>query len=290
MIAGCFIISATEDYSAAPRVSVTAVQASLGLQTMPDHLQGEALFQYRYDQYILTAGTPSSDIVLFPEIMVGIFDTEGIVDHDYRERWIDQAKMWNCILVPTVLEGNSRTQSSQDRRITTLIVHPSGILGSSSKRYLVPFSESRQYGAGSDYQPIPTPLGKIGLSICFDANGDTIGRLARNRAQIILAPFNDTGFSPAFYQVHRFYTIIQAIEYKIPVIVANESGISQIVDARGRIIDALPIGAAGNIGAEVLLAQSPSIYLRYGSILEIIFLISLLVLRKRTSVLHSSPQ
>ncbi len=238
--------------------------------------------QYRYDRYVETAGNPDTDIVLFPEIMVGIYDKAGIADTAYRERWINQAREWNCILIPTVLEGDSRTQSVQDRRITTLVVDPTGILGRSSKRNLVPFSESRRYRPGTDYMPISTPLGDIGLSICFDANTNTIQKLARNNAQIILAPFNDTGFSPAFYRVHRFYTIIQAVEFTIPVVVANESGLSQIIDSRGRIVADIPLASAGVVSAQVPLSQSPSFYLQYGKIAETLFLLFILALKKRS--------
>ena len=272
-----YLPSATQ----APSLSVTAVQASLGTSSAGSELTGEEAFAYRYQRYLDVSGIPASQIVLFPEIMVGIYDTAGRVDQQYRDLFRQQAEKWDTLLVPLVLEGNSLTQDPADRRITALVVSEAGILGRSSKRNLVPFSETQAFGRGKDYEPIPSPVGRIGLSICFDANGPTIRRLAANSAQIILAPFNNTGFPAVFYTVHRFYTIIQAIEYQLPIVVANESGISQIIDRSGRIRAELAKGAAGTISNSLTLSTGPSPYLRWGRIWEIAALAALLLLRRR---------
>ena len=278
----------------APSIAVTAVQASLGFNGEDAGLSGEEAFAFRYARYLETAGSPAGDIVLFPEIMVGLYDTENQVDQGYRDKFRQQAASWDTLLVPLVLEGNSRTQDPADRRITALVVAADGILGRSSKRNLVPFSESRHFGQGSDYRAIATPLGRIGPSICYDANGPTIRRLASDGAQIILAPFNNTDFTTVFHTVHRFYPIIQALEYQIPVAVANESGISQIIDSSGRILAALPIGAVDTITVTVPLSAGPSPYLRYGVFGEIaalgLFLYYYLSIRRRNLPPHNPLQ
>ena len=50
--------------------------------------------------------------------------------------------------------------------------------------------------------------------------------------------------------------------------VANEDGISQLVDRNGQVIDSWGVGEAGVIGAELILEETPSYYLAVGRYLE----------------------
>ena len=116
----------------------------------------------------------------------------------------------------------------------------------------------------------------LGLAICYDFNAPhIIGKLKANGAEVILAPFNDSGFGVIFHRMHSHYSILRALEYNVPIIVANEDGISQIVDRDGRVHASLGIGEQGVITASVSLDQSPSYYLLAGRWAEYALLLAL---------------
>jgi apolipoprotein N-acyltransferase len=52
----------------------------------------------------------------------------------------------------------------------------------------------------------------------------------------VLGLFNDSGFDRAYHNAHRFYAVRQAAQYGLPVVMANEDGISQLVNARGEVV------------------------------------------------------
>ncbi len=58
------------------------------------------------------------------------------------------------------------------------------------------------------------------------------------------------------------------MQYNIPIVVANEDGISQLLNQNGRVIDRLEMGETGVIGAEFVLEETPSYYLAVGRYLE----------------------
>lgn len=104
-------------------------------------------------------------------------------------------------------------------------------------------------------------------------NAKTIERLKNNGAQIILAPFNDSGFDYIYHNIHRFFPVIKAVECAVPIVVSNEDGISQVIDHNGRIVAELGYGKKGRVIENVEIKNVKSIYLAYGIYLEwIIFM------------------
>lgn len=142
------------------------------------------------------------------------------------------------------------------------------IVGISRKRNLVPFSESRNYSKGKDYDVYETQFGKIGVSICYDINAKTVEQLKNNGAQIILAPFNDSGFDFIYHNIHRYFPVMKAAECAVPIVVSNEDGISQIIDHNGRIIAELGYGKKGSIAQNIEIKNVKSFYLLFGRYLE----------------------
>lgn len=138
------------------------------------------------------------------------------------------------------------------------------VYGLTAKRNLVPFSETSRFSAGKRYDVYETPLGRLGLSICYDLQGPTIERLKQNGATLILAPFNDSGFGAQYHQIHRAEAALRAAECAVPIAMANEDGISQLVDAQGRVIRELGYKDRGVISIELVLIDRVSPYLMFG--------------------------
>jgi len=204
-------------------VMVSVVQASLSrlrrrFDSYTEHIK------FNFENYAEMIQDQEADIFVFPKTMFGVSDVASAVDSEYREKMIGLAREKDALIVFVVTQGNSATKSEEERFITALLVSRDGIIGKSRKRNLVPFSETSRYSRGTSYEVFDTKYGKIGISICYDVNLGTVGKLKANGADIILAPFNDSGFGTSYHNVHRYYSVIDAAQYSIPVAVASEDG------------------------------------------------------------------
>ena len=65
----------------------------------------------------------------------------------------------------------------------------------------------------------------------------------------------------------------RAIELGLPFVRAANTGISAVIDARGRVLDSLPLGTAGHLDAALPGALAPTIYARWGDAPVVLLLI-----------------
>lgn len=280
-------LSVLSDGAEAQRdVSVASIQGSY--KPSAANLDYEEYLEDKFNYYMSLTEGLDVDITVFPETVLGVYDTANKVDKIYRKNLADASEKLGGITVLTYTEGNSVTKSKEERYISALLVEKGEIIGISRKRNLVPFSETKNYSEGKSYDVHETSIGKIGISICYDINGKTVEKLKNNGAQIILAPFNDSGFGSIYHNIHRYYPVIKAAECAVPIVVANEDGISQIIDHDGRILAELGYGEKGRIIWTIGIKDQVSIYLLFGRYLEwVLFLsISLLTIAIRAYIIN----
>ena len=106
------------------------------------------------------------------------------------------------------------------------------------------------------------------ISICYNIGRGSVEKLKKNGADLILAPFNDTGFGAFYHNIQRYYPIINAVEYGVPVVVVNEDGISQIIDDKGCILGKLGYGKKDRLDRLVTIKIGNNPYSLYGGYLE----------------------
>ena len=257
------LLLATQPGETVKTVRVAAVQGSYRSpeETPDDYL---AYLQDHFDYYTALAEEIDADIIVFPEFEMGVYDNQNLIDAQFRDEMAAFAKEKDALALFTVTEGNSVSKRKEERFIASLLVSNEGIAGITRKRNLVPIGETGRYSPGTDYPVLDTADGRIGVSICYDINAATVERLKEGGAQIILAPFNDSGFGPVFHRVHRFDAIIQAAVCRIPIVMANENGISQMIDENGAVICELGIGDKGVLTHTFALRPQRSYYLLFG--------------------------
>jgi apolipoprotein N-acyltransferase len=73
----------------------------------------------------------------------------------------------------------------------------------------------------------------------------------RNRPDFIFNPSNDAWFGRWGPPQHLAQARLRAAEEGIPVIRSTPTGISAIIDARGRVVDSLPWRTAGVIDGRI---------------------------------------
>ena len=158
------------------------------------------------------------------------------------------------------------------------------------KAHLVPYGEylpmrpllsaiglSRLAPGDIDFIPGPGPRsvalpgwGKVGFQLCYEIifSGEVVDR--KNRPDYIFNPSNDAWFGRWGPPQHLAQTRLRAAEEGLPVIRSTPTGISAIVDARGRVLHSLPWRTAGVIdGGLPMKAAELTFFARFGNIIPL---------------------
>jgi apolipoprotein N-acyltransferase len=92
-----------------------------------------------------------------------------------------------------------------------------------------------------------SPWGKIGIAICYDLSySRVIDRLVEAGAQALIIPTMDAeDWGELEHRLHARVAPVRAREYGIPIFRLASSGISQLVDSRGRVVASAPFPGQG---------------------------------------------
>jgi apolipoprotein N-acyltransferase len=189
------------------------------------------------------------------------------------------------------------------------LVDSAGRLGTQAtyhKRYLVPIVErvpflnprwfsGMQYfggfGRGTSAQPFALPFGKVGVLICYESIFPQQSRAYRRAgADVIVNLTNDAWFGQgtAPYQ-HESHLRLRAIETRVGIVRAANTGISEYIDPLGRPSGALPLFVPGTAtyAAQTTTLQSPYVVIgdwaAAACVLTILGLIGWDIIRRRTT-------
>ena len=157
------------------------------------------------------------------------------------------------------------------------------IEGSYSKVHLVPFGEYTpltayfpflknmsvavgDFSSGPTHDPVITGAGKIGVLICFEGVFPEITReTVKDGAEVLVNITNDAWYNrtSAPYQHFAFY-IFRAVETDRYVLRAANTGISAVIDPRGRIVGKTGLFEERVLNGFFSLRDGETIYVRYG--------------------------
>ena len=164
------------------------------------------------------------------------------------------------------------------------------VTGRYDKAHLVPYGEylpmrpilsaiglSRLAPGDLDFADGPGPRtialpggGLMGLQICYEIifSGQVIDRAQRPR--FLFNPSNDAWFGAWGPPQHLAQARLRAAEEGIPIIRSTPTGVSALVDARGRLLQSIPAGVAGIIDADIPPAAAwPTVFARGGNIIPL---------------------
>ena len=182
---------------------------------------------------------------------------------------------------------------SRDRRNvdgaanSIFVLGPGGkFVGRYDKAHLVPYGEylpmrpllsaiglSRLAPGDLDFQPGPGPQslalpegwGTAGFQLCYEIifSGHVVD--PHHRPDFIFNPSNDAWFGAWGPPQHLAQARLRAAEEGIPVVRSTPTGISALIDARGEIIDSIPLGKAGIIWGYLPPSMPPTLFGRLGN-------------------------
>jgi apolipoprotein N-acyltransferase len=128
--------------------------------------------------------------------------------------------------------------------------------------------EGNGYSAGPGARVLDLgSAGKVLPLICYEAVFPQDLRAAPERADWILQVTNDGWFGNVSgpYQ-HLAQARLRAIEQGLPLLRAANTGITAVIDAKGRMLRSLPLNTVGVIDTAVPAALAPTVYARTGDL------------------------
>jgi len=135
-----------------------------------------------------------------------------------------------------------------------------------------------------DFRPGPGPrdivlpgLGKVGIQICYEIifSGQVIDRA--NRPLFLFNPSNDAWFGRWGPPQHLAQARLRAIEEGLPVVRSTPTGISALIDRRGRLLASLPWRTAGTIELPLPPGADPTLFARFGNLLPSVLALLLML-------------
>lgn len=149
------------------------------------------------------------------------------------------------------------------------------------------------FGKGTEHTIFETDGARYGVMICFESSFSGLAReIARRGANMICVITNDAWYDPAYLlrshgfwgflfrlpvlgklaasgpEQHFVQSVFRAVETRLPVVRAANSGISAVIDPSGASRLTIPWGTRETLVADVGLSNSPpTFYTRHGDLL-----------------------
>lgn len=245
-------------------VQVAALQPNVPLEYRWD---AENLARIEANVWELShlAAQAGAQWVVWPESAVPRVVERDALHRGRIEAWARRYGVW--LTVGSI--GLSATGEEYFNSVFT--ASPAGLLPHRfDKVHLVPFGEYipvvgrlailrplvREVGAftpGRSRLPVPGPVGPTGLAVCYEVAFPSLAAAEVLAGAAILVTITNDGWygNSAAPRQHLALAVLRAAETRRYLVRAANTGISAIVDPRGRIIQRLGFGKRGMIMAEV---------------------------------------
>ncbi|MBM4268720.1 MAG: apolipoprotein N-acyltransferase [Deltaproteobacteria bacterium] len=220
-----------------------------------------------------TAGTPSLDLVVWPENAVNFYlDSEPVL----RAQLGQIAQGLNAPLVV----GAPRLSDPSTAHNSAYLIGPEGRIEEAyDKQILVPFAEQEilasdepqdgpRYASGSSGAPLHAPGFELGTMICYEVLfpqlvRDTVRRGASLLVNISNDSWMDGGDGAASLQ-HFSMSVLRAVETRRYLVRSSSGGISGFVTPAGETFAVVPHGSARAQVGDVTPRRELTPYVRHG--------------------------
>lgn len=235
--------------------------------------------------YGLVKNEGEVDYIVWPEtaIPITLFKRNAILDR-YKEL---SHKTGANLIVGAYHEEEENSYNS------VYNIEPSGEVSKPySKRQLVPFGEFLPFEKfitktmpflskinmfedaitpGKEAITLKTSKGEVGSIICFESIFPSLSReLVSNGAEMLVVVTNDSWFkdSKGIYQ-HLKQSLLRAVENNRYLVRAANTGVSVVIDSKGRVLDGIDALETGYIVSDAKLITDNSLYNDLGDIIVV---------------------
>jgi apolipoprotein N-acyltransferase len=282
---GCWRLHQTADAdgTAAAQVGVALIQGNIDQGQKWDPVVREQIFSIYRSLTHEAAADPDVQLIVWPEAATPFLFAN---ERAYQAR---QLHLVQEVSRP-LLFGSPTYSREDDRDVmynSAFLVGPEAIVrGRYDKIHLVPFGEYiplhrllffldklvvgiGDFRSGETYTVMTIPQGRFAVLICFEVIfPDLVRHFVRHGAQFLVNITNDAWFgdSPASYQ-HLSMVIFRAVENRVPIVRAANTGISAVIDPTGRLVQQTDLFVRTWIKDRISLAERPAtFYTRFGEL------------------------
>jgi predicted amidohydrolase len=202
----------------------------------------------KIEECTVKAKEQAADLVIFPELSLTgyvvkdqIYELAETIPGPSTKKIEAIAKKTGRHIIFGMPELSEKTKATIFN--TAVLVGPKGVIGKYRKRYLPThsvFEEKRYFRPGDQTASFTTPLGNIGLCICYDLFFPEVCRLTRLKgAQLIVAISASPAIRKSFFEV---LTAARALENTVFLAYVNLAGVEEGLQFWGGSRLVSPIG------------------------------------------------
>lgn len=271
LLFGYFNIGIEENESKTA-LSAVIVQGNYPKESKRNSTPDETL--QKYLDLIYSENLENADLILFPETSMHslIYKT-----HNLQQALYSLCSDFNALL----LSGSQYNLNDKHYNACMTVNSDKEIDAAYIKRILVPFGEydpfdsdlfnisASDFSAGDECSLINSKNGDIGCAICFESLfSGAVSECVKNGAEVIAILTNDSwlGKKIPLYQ-HHSHSIMRAVENNRYVLTSTNTGISSIIDNKGRIIKRSKLNTESILSGRYYMNNKITFYTKYGDII-----------------------
>jgi len=266
----------------APDMEVSLIQGNIDQSIKwNENFQNETI--KIYEELSLRTPMTNGGLIIWPETAVPFsFQDENDLQRQVRDLSV-KTKSWFIFGSTSYTTGSEKT----DYFNSAYLLSPQGdVRGKYDKVHLVPYGEYvplrtlfpfvsslaagiGDFTTGKGFHPLTMGDRKIGVLICYEGILPEAARMYKNAtAELLVNITNDAWFgtTSAPYQ-HLSMSIFRAVETRLYLVRAANTGISAIVDPTGKILTQTEIFKKDAIHGRIKYIALSSFYASYGDLL-----------------------
>ncbi|MCI0548138.1 MAG: apolipoprotein N-acyltransferase [Candidatus Rokubacteria bacterium] len=261
----------------APRIRVSVIQPSIDQSIKWDPAQHAEILAV-YEELTREAGRSRPTVILWPETATTIFLRRD-------PALLDRLTTLSREIDTPILVGSIDLREGSRRQLlnSAFLLTGRGIVGKYDKIQLVPFGEYvplsgligfvrswaefiSDFGAGEQATVLSVPGGSFGTIICYEVIFPGLFReFVVGGAAFMANITNDAWFGRTSGPWQHLATLpLRAVEHRVSIARAANTGVSAFVDPAGRVTGALGLFERGVLERSVALRTRATFYTRYG--------------------------
>ncbi|HDQ04623.1 MAG TPA: apolipoprotein N-acyltransferase [Deltaproteobacteria bacterium] len=275
-------------------LNVSLIQGNIDQSVKWDNFFQKRILDF-YTQLSLDNSPGDKGLLVWPETALPFnFQNTG----NMRQQVMDLPQKTNAWFIFGAVSYEHKKESTNYLNSAYLLSPEGSIKGRYDKVHLVPYGEYvplrnifpfikkltegiGDFARGKGYEPLEMDERKIGVLICYEGILPHAARAYKNKdVDLLVNITNDAWFGSTSAPFQHFsMTMFRAIETRLYLARAANTGISGVVDARGKVILQTDIFEADALKAEVKYIDITTIYARCGDLFVLLcFLFVLLCL------------
>lgn len=227
--------------------------------------------------------SPATQLVVWPETAAPFFFQDRSPERAVMVNFVQRKKFWLIFGSPSYRRGEGDAVTLFN---SVYLLSPMGeVKGRFDKVHLVPYGEYvplrtifpfmgklvygvGDFGTGRGYEPLLMEGWKIGALICYEAIFPAATRqYVKSGVDMLINVTNDAWFgcSSAPYQ-HLSMALFRAVEGRVALVRAANTGISAFIDPVGRIYKQTQLFEPAAMRGNVVLLKGKTVYGRIGDV------------------------